>query len=192
MKMKELVKQSGVLMNRKELAVFIKYIRTIKRKGIYLEIGTCYGGSAAIVTRTNKHLKVFTVDVYSKFIYNHIRDKLPQNYTVIQAESTHAAKSFNQPIDILLIDGGHDFVSAAKDIEAWIPKVKVGGLVMFHDAGRYEVPKALIPFREKNKDKFKVLQEHETQENKLKETDMSLLVLKKLSNNIDTSWEIPR
>jgi predicted O-methyltransferase YrrM len=43
------------------------------------------------------------------------------------------AAHFNQPLDILFIDGGHGHGVAWADYAAWTPKVAVGGLLLIHD-----------------------------------------------------------
>jgi predicted O-methyltransferase YrrM len=48
-------------------------------------------------------------------------------------ESTVIAAHFNQPLDILFIDGGHGHDVAWADYEAWTPKLVVGGLLLIHD-----------------------------------------------------------
>lgn len=37
------------------------------------------------------------------------------------------------PVALLFVDGDHCYESVALDIEAWTPKVELGGLVAFHD-----------------------------------------------------------
>jgi predicted O-methyltransferase YrrM len=47
--------------------------------------------------------------------------------------STVVAAHFDQPLDILFIDGGHGADVAWADYEAWTPKIVKGGLLMIHD-----------------------------------------------------------
>jgi predicted O-methyltransferase YrrM len=47
--------------------------------------------------------------------------------------SSIVAAHFNQPLDVLFIDGGHGHDVAWADYEAWTPKVVVGGLLLIHD-----------------------------------------------------------
>jgi hypothetical protein len=47
--------------------------------------------------------------------------------------SVVVAAHFNQPLDILFIDGGHGHDVAWADYEAWTPKIVVGGLLLIHD-----------------------------------------------------------
>lgn len=39
----------------------------------------------------------------------------------------------DESVDLVYIDAGHDYDSVTKDIKAWFPKVKVGGIMAFHD-----------------------------------------------------------
>jgi MMP 1-O-methyltransferase len=47
--------------------------------------------------------------------------------------STVVADHFDQPLDLLFIDGGHGENVAWADFEHWAPKVVVGGLLLIHD-----------------------------------------------------------
>jgi MMP 1-O-methyltransferase len=48
-------------------------------------------------------------------------------------QSTVVARHFDQPLDLLFIDGGHGHDVAWADYEAWTPKVTNGGLLLIHD-----------------------------------------------------------
>ena len=47
--------------------------------------------------------------------------------------SVVVAAHFNQPLDLLFIDGGHGHDVAWADYEHWAPKVVSGGLLLIHD-----------------------------------------------------------
>jgi predicted O-methyltransferase YrrM len=47
--------------------------------------------------------------------------------------SSLIADHFDQPLDLLFIDGGHGHDVAWADYESWTPKVVEGGLLMIHD-----------------------------------------------------------
>jgi predicted O-methyltransferase YrrM len=43
------------------------------------------------------------------------------------------ASGFAGKIDLLFIDGNHDYQAVSKDYRDWTPLVEVGGIVAFHD-----------------------------------------------------------
>ncbi|HEY0704384.1 MAG TPA: class I SAM-dependent methyltransferase [Candidatus Acidoferrales bacterium] len=55
----------------------------------------------------------------------------------MQQFSSDAAKNWNRPIDLLVIDGDHAEAAVQDDWETWSRFVVPGGLVMFHDANLF-------------------------------------------------------
>lgn len=55
--------------------------------------------------------------------------------------STEAAKHFaDESLDFVFIDGDHSYTGCKTDIDAWLPKVKKGGLLCGHDYHNLDVP----------------------------------------------------
>ena len=53
---------------------------------------------------------------------------------ILRQESVRAAEQFQDgALDFCFIDGNHEYESVKKDLEAWFPKVKRGGIVAGHD-----------------------------------------------------------
>ena len=64
--------------------------------------------------------------------------------TIIKGMSTDVAKTIpDASLDFVYIDGDHDYEAAKADIEAWTPKVRVGGIVSGHDYQLPDVRKAV-------------------------------------------------
>ena len=58
----------------------------------------------------------------------------PYDCTLIREWSVDAAKLFDDgSLDFVYIDGNHDFANVVKDIHAWSPKVRKGGVISGHD-----------------------------------------------------------
>jgi hypothetical protein len=49
--------------------------------------------------------------------------------------SAEVCKSFTDEIDLLFIDGDHSLAGCKADADCWIPHVRKGGTVLFHDYG---------------------------------------------------------
>lgn len=53
---------------------------------------------------------------------------------LLRAPSVTAAKQFKgRTVDVVYLDGDHTYAGVARDIKAWLPKVKVGGYLCGHD-----------------------------------------------------------
>lgn len=57
-----------------------------------------------------------------------------------------ASKYADQSLDAVWIDGGHDTSTVLRDLDAWWPKVKPGGILAGHDADWPSVQNALRPW----------------------------------------------
>jgi predicted O-methyltransferase YrrM len=53
---------------------------------------------------------------------------------LIVDKSIEAAKQFeNKSVDFVFIDAAHEYEDVQNDIEAWLPKIKTGGIIAGHD-----------------------------------------------------------
>jgi MMP 1-O-methyltransferase len=66
----------------------------------------------------------------------------------IVSTSAQAAGSFQKPVELLFIDGSHEYENVLKDFELWFPKLIDGGVIAMHDSvlspGPARVAKDLI------------------------------------------------
>jgi predicted O-methyltransferase YrrM len=74
-----------------------------------------------------------------EYKYNFVVNRLNEvgcNHFVelIKSDSSAAASLFeNESLDFVFIDGNHWYDYVKKDIEAWLPKIKKGGMISGHD-----------------------------------------------------------
>lgn len=73
-------------------------------------------------------------DVYEVFINNMKPNPFYKNLKVIRKKSLDAVLEIpDEYLDICFIDADHSYKAVLKDIEAWFPKVKAGGIICGHD-----------------------------------------------------------
>lgn len=109
--------------------------------GLILEIGTLYGGSAAVLALASPRAKVITIDAYSWHPPSYplpcpqqTREYLAllgiTNVEVRFENTLKISQYTGQPIDLLWIDGGHTYEAAYHDLMLWGPFANV---ICLHD-----------------------------------------------------------
>lgn len=111
------------------------------------EIGSYLGASALVMssalpdgarlfcidTWMNDAMSEGVRDTYAEFLSNTAR--CGDRIVAVRSESTEAARRFESTLDFLFIDGDHSYEGCRSDLEAWLPKLKPGAVVAFHDIG---------------------------------------------------------
>jgi predicted O-methyltransferase YrrM len=65
-----------------------------------------------------------------------------ENLRVMKMESMEAVKQFSsKSVDMVFIDGSHDYANVIADINGWLPKTRL--LICGHDSGQDGVPQAI-------------------------------------------------
>ena len=113
------------------------------RPAVVVELGVDYGFSAFAFALpsigTVYGIDWFQGDKYAGLRTTHdqvLRDRENlglHNLVIINAEFSEAARSWDQPIDVLHIDGDHDYASVKQDFESWARFVKDDGVILMHD-----------------------------------------------------------
>ena len=84
-------------------------------------------------------------DVYDLFIKNMVDCGVMNYINPLRMDSVEASKCFaDNSVDFLFLDGAHDYDSVKRDLAAWIPKVKKGGIMAGHDFGHPPVKQAVL------------------------------------------------
>lgn len=138
-------------------AIFDCVHETVPEGGVIVELGVCNGKTSALLMFATRNVKAkyhgvdnFSLEgnpalvkdrlekigLYPAFAGNttlrFIAPPNPKSQYVIHVGNTQDIP-WSEPIDFLIIDAGHDEANIKPDIEKWLPFVKSGGIVVFHD-----------------------------------------------------------
>ncbi len=141
-----------------QIRVIEKYARG---KQELVEVGVCFGGTSKILRSVMaEDGRLHLVDPFPAMLNQEWKGKklvpslkiarinvesVPRGTVVWYVQTSEAAsKNFSGLADFVFIDGLHDYESVKLDWRCWGPKVKQGGIVLFHDVAGYcpEVQKA--------------------------------------------------
>ena len=111
--------------------------------GTIVEIGVFKGRSLCSIAPACKArgIRMYAVDPwigcepFMQLFQNHIQHfGVADIVTILRAESHIAAQSFAPAsVDMVFVDGPHDYQQVKRDIQAWVPKIKPGGYIAGHD-----------------------------------------------------------
>jgi len=130
------------------LATEIEYLND---KPILCEIGSLYGKSTIAMASALNNGLLYTIDsnVCNEFLSNLKEANVKQKVFVIAKRSDDAVEMVPKAIQLLFIDGAHDYHSVTKDYLNYEGKIEFGGYLLFHDAcwTTYQEPFLLIKDR---------------------------------------------
>ena len=115
-------------------------------KGTIVEIGCWRGKSSKVLCLASPDSRVISVDpCEGKYtnkpngigsdvkpgLFKNMADT--KNWEIMIMTSMQASIDWETPIDLLFVDGLHDYDNLMLDISQWVPHIKKGGYVVFHD-----------------------------------------------------------
>jgi predicted O-methyltransferase YrrM len=137
--------------------------RSCKGRGVIVEIGSWRGKSTTCLglgSKAGNRVPVFAVDPHSEhtfgdFSRNMEEAGLTDLVTPVPGRSQELAEGFDHPIELLFIDGAHQYELVNEDFDRWVPKVVEGGVVAMHDTTWFPGPKRVADERIFKSDRFK-------------------------------------
>lgn len=152
-----------------DLHVFIRFSSQLPPGALVLEVGSFMGLSSLIMAKSfmaagNYTARIHCVDtwegsiehqgfdfikegrLYDIFCQNIRKSGLGTFIVPVRSDSSKAAERYaEESLDMIFIDGDHSFEGCLKDLRAWYPKLKPGGIFFGHD-GVDEVRSAVETF----------------------------------------------
>jgi MMP 1-O-methyltransferase len=129
---------------------------------VIVEVGSWKGKSTIWLSKGSQkgnNLKVFAIDphtgssehnsggkvwTFDKFKENILNAEVSDIVIPLVQTSEDAAKSFDDPVGLIFIDGAHEYNMVKLDFELWLSKVKDGGIMAFHDTTNWPGPRKLV------------------------------------------------
>jgi MMP 1-O-methyltransferase len=126
--------------------------RSCTGKGVIVEIGSWKGKSTVCLGLGSKQgasLPIYAVDPHADYRFgdfkaNVERAGISELVRPIASLSQPAADDFDKPIELLFVDGSHEYDLVLEDFEKWVPKVVEGGWVAFHDTTWTPGPRKVV------------------------------------------------
>ena len=123
--------------------------------GVIVEIGSWKGKSTTCLglgSRAGKNVRIFAIDPHADYRFGEFKENIERAgiadlVTPIQSLSQPAADDFHEPIELIFIDGSHEYEDVLEDFDKWVPKVVEGGIVAVHDTTLWEGPKRVVEDR---------------------------------------------
>lgn len=111
---------------------------------VIVDFGTGHGKSASSLALACPQGTVFTFDPGLPYINGGCNEEQYEQETrdfiaksgatnVVFSRESSLVKEWDTPIDVLNIDSDHTYETTLDEINRWLPFVKPGGLVFFHD-----------------------------------------------------------
>lgn len=136
------------------LAISLNKSSCIVEVGSYLGASSCFlavgaklkkGHVYCVDTWHNEGMSEGLRDTYEEFLHN--IQPLRKLITPLRGQSVDIARTFDKEIDLLFIDSAHSYEGCSSDVKAWMPHLKSGAMIVFHDYGWAEgVRKTVLEF----------------------------------------------
>src|SRR5213596_2480576 len=126
--------------------------RSCRGDGVIVEIGSWKGKSTVCLglgSRAGNSVPVYAVDPHADYRFgdfktNVERAGIAELVRPVASLSQAAADGFDEPIELLFVDGSHEYDLVLEDFEKWVPKVIDGGWVAFHDTTWTAGPRKVV------------------------------------------------
>lgn len=126
-----------------EQRLLVELARGVPEGGLIVEIGAEFGMSASLfahATRGKSGVRIVSVDLFpGTMLAQHIQTLDAAGFTGIEriqgdSKVVWQTAMWQDPIDLLFVDGDHSYEGVKADIAGWTNFVRPGsGVVVFHD-----------------------------------------------------------
>jgi len=115
----------------------VEFLKLMPKNGIVAEVGVNWGEFSDLILLYTDPKHLYLIDIWeNENQYNQVKDMFADNsrVTVIRIDSIKATKLFeDNSFDWVYIDADHSYFAVKNDLNAWIKKIKPGGMLAGHD-----------------------------------------------------------
>ncbi len=90
-------------------------------------------GDTRSETRYRRDAQALATPLRTAFDHHMAAAGLTSMIHVLQGKSAEVGGGWKEPIDFLFIDGDHSYAGVVADFDTWVPHLKLGGYLLFHD-----------------------------------------------------------
>lgn len=146
-----------------EAKLLYNLAKRCRNRGVIVEIGSWQGKSTiclAIGSKDGPKSLVYAIDSHTgskehrrkygpintlKIFKQNIKkaEVFPYVKTLVTT-SQKAAQKFYKPIELIFIDGSHDYQTVKSDFQSWWPHIINGGVMAFHDTLSWPGPRKVV------------------------------------------------
>lgn len=131
--------------------LYSRMVRKFPTGSVFVEVGSWKGRSSAYmaveIANSNKDIRFYCVDTWQGSKEHQDRDlsnlyqtfldnmrPVEHYYMPLKINSLEASRKFrDNSLDFVFLDASHEYEDVKKDILAWLPKLKPGGILAGHD-----------------------------------------------------------
>ena len=123
---------------------FVEWLIERINPSVTVELGVDYGYSSFVMALCQDNI-VYGVDCFDASVHDgridedyefvlKVKEKLGlDNLEIIKGYFDDVAKTWDKEIDLLHIDGLHDYNNCKNDCDTWAPLLREDGVILFHD-----------------------------------------------------------
>ena len=148
----ELISDIPGWLTDEEADALYELARACRGDGVIVEIGSWKGKSTVCLglgSLAGSSVPVYAIDPHADYRFGDFKDNveragIAELVRPIASLSQPAADGFDEPIELLFVDGSHEYDLVLEDFEKWVPKVVDGGWIAFHDTTWTKGPRKVV------------------------------------------------
>lgn len=162
-KLLRLTERTDRWINDKEAELLYNLAMNCKGQGVIVEVGSWKGESTIYLAKgseAGKKVKVYAIDphtgspihrkwygevwTFDEFKRNIKSAGVTDLVVPLVKTSEEAAKHFKEDVELVFVDGDHEYDSVKLDFDLWFPKLIEGGFIAFHDSVLTSGPQRVV------------------------------------------------